>query len=70
MKKISILMAALVLFIGFSFASPISSLRQTTPAKTDKTDKTAAKKDDKKTVKKVPAKKKPDTKDQKAATTK
>jgi len=64
MKKISILIASLVLFIGFSFASPI---HQATPAKTDKTDKAAVKKDDKKPVKKVPAKKKPDTKDQKAA---
>ena len=64
MKKTSILIAALILFIGFSFASPF---RQTTPAKTDKTDKTAVKKDDKKPVKKVPAKKKPDTKDQKTS---
>lgn len=64
MKKISILIALLAISIGISFGSIIPQEKQ----KTNKTEKTAAKKEDKKEVKKVPVKKKPDnTKDQKAA---
>jgi|GEM_PF-818548 hypothetical protein len=68
MKKLSILLAAMVLFIGISFASPVSALIQAQQKAADKKDapKEATKKEDKKEVKKVPTKKKPDTKDQKA----
>lgn len=57
MKKISILTAALVLSIGICFGSVVSVTPQ---QKADKTAKPATKKTDKKTVKKVPAKKKPE----------
>jgi len=66
MKKLSILSAAMVLFIGISFANPVTSNQQE-PKKTDKTDKKVSKKEDKKDVKKVPVKKKADSKDQKTA---
>ena len=60
MKKVSIILAALVLVTGISFAHIVTNLPQT-----QKTDKKDAKKDDKKEVKKVPAKKKAEKKDDK-----
>ena len=59
MKKLSIILASLVLFAGMSFASPL--------VKQAKTEKTQTKKEDKKEVKKVPTKKKTDKKDDKAS---
>ncbi|MGP8217024.1 MAG: hypothetical protein ACLQQ4_15760 [Bacteroidia bacterium] len=61
MKKLSILLAAMVLFIGISFANPSLNKFQEQP----KTDKKDTKKDNKKEVKKVPSKKKADNKDHK-----
>jgi len=61
MKKLSIIIASLVLFAGISFANPIQQ-------KADK--KEAPKKEEKKEVKKVPSKKKTDKKDDKAPATK
>ena len=63
MKKLSILLSAIVLFAGISFAQSTT----VTPQEKQKTDKKDVKKDDKKTVKKVPTKKKPDNKDPKTA---
>jgi hypothetical protein len=57
MKKLSVILASLVLFTGISFASPIQKAEK----------KETTKKDDKKAVKKVPAKKKAEKKDDKAA---
>lgn len=53
MKKTSIIIASLVLFMGFSFASPFQ-VKQETKAKTEKK---TGKKEVKKEVKKVPARK-------------
>lgn len=62
MKKLSILLAAMVLFIGISFASPSTKV----VLEQQKTDKKDTKKEDKKEVKKVPAKKKAEPKEHKA----
>jgi len=51
MKKISIIIASLVLFTGFSFASSYQQAKQDAKAKTEK------KSPKKKEVKKVPARK-------------
>lgn len=53
MKKISIIISALILFTGISFAANY----QTKPADKAKTEKKTDKKTDKKEVKKVPARK-------------
>jgi hypothetical protein len=63
MKKLSILTAAMVLFISISFAN--SSAKAVNEQQ--KTEKKETKKEDKKEVKKVPAKKKTESKETKAA---
>ena len=50
MKKLSLILAASVLFAGVSFASPVSP-KQDKGTKTEKKDKKGGKKDDKKAAK-------------------
>jgi len=59
MKKVNILIASVLVFAGFAYANPAFIKQQATTAKKD--DKTATK-TDKKEVKKVPSKKKPEKK--------
>ena len=62
MKKLSVILASMVLFAGISFAGPIQQ---------KKTEKKETKKETKKTtkkgIKKVPSKKKAEKKDEKSA---